>query len=86
MYQDIPAKENGQTNLCKGLNYKVFKEYIEIQMARKYQNISIYDTPTITYIMYVDRQPVGLIGLRTQIDDNWEKWSGNYMLSHHQKI
>ena len=29
MYQDIPLKENGSTNLCNGLPYEVFKEYIE---------------------------------------------------------
>ena len=46
-------------------------------MARKYQNISLYDTPIIIYIMYVDEVPVGYIGLRTEIDDNWKKWSGN---------
>lgn len=78
MYQDIPSKELGSTNLCKGLPYEVFKRYLELQIARKYQNISKYDTPTVTYIMYVDDKPVGYICLRTEIDDNWLKWSGNF--------
>lgn len=39
MYQDIPAKESGSTNLCYGLPYEIFPEFIESQMARKYQNI-----------------------------------------------
>lgn len=77
MYQDIPSKESGSTNLCNGLPYEVFKNYLESQMAKKYQNISIYDTPTITYIMYVNNIPVGYVCLRTKIDDNWKKWSGN---------
>lgn len=77
MYQDIPLKESGSTNLCKGLPYDVFKNYLESQMARKYQSISLYDTPTIIYIMYVNNIPVGYIGIRTEIDDNWKKWSGN---------
>ena len=77
MYQDIPSKESGSTNLCNGLPYEVFKNYLESQMARKYQNISIYDTPTITYIMYVNNIPVGYVCLRTKIDDNWKKWCGN---------
>lgn len=77
MYQDIPSKESGSTNLCNGLPYDVFKSYLESQIARKYQNISYYDTPTITYIMYVDNKPVGYVGLRTEIDHNWKKWSGN---------
>lgn len=78
MYQDIPVKESGSTNLCNGLPYEVFKKYLESQIARKYQNISYYDTKVITYIMYVNGLPVGYIGLRLDIDDNWRKWSGNF--------
>ena len=77
MYQDIPSKESGSTNLCNGLSHDIFKNYLESQIARKYQNISQYDTLTITYIMYVNSKPVGYICLRTKIDDNWKKWSGN---------
>lgn len=78
MYQDIPLKESGSTNLCNGLPYEVFKSYLESQLARKYQNISEYDTPTVTYIMYVNDIPVGYICIRTKIDDQWKKWSGNF--------
>ena len=78
MYQDIPASESGSTNLCKWLTYDVFKNYIEMQLARKYQRVSLYDTPTITYILYVCDKPVGYICIRTEIDDNWKKWSGNF--------
>lgn len=78
MYQDIPLKESGSTNLCKGLSYEVFKNYLESQLARKYQNISEYDTPTVTYIMYVNDVPVGYICIRTKINDQWKKWSGNF--------
>lgn len=78
MYQDIPSKESGSTNLCKGLPYEVFKSYLENQIARKYQTISYYDTPTTLYIMYVNENPVGYIGLRTEINDNWYEWSGNF--------
>lgn len=78
MYQDIPLKENGSTNLCAALPYEVFTNYLENQMAREYQNINYYDTPTITYIMYANNLPVGYIGLRTELDENWKKWSGNF--------
>lgn len=78
MYQDIPLKESGSTNLCNGLPYKVFKTYLESQLARKYQCISEYDTPTVTYVMYVNDIPVGYICPRTKIDDQWKKWSGNF--------
>lgn len=77
MFQDIPAKENGSTNLCNGVPYENFCSYLENQLARKYQSISMYDTPTNIYIMYVDNLPVGYVGIRTKIDENWRKWSGN---------
>lgn len=77
MYQDIPLKESGSTNLCNGLPYEVFKNYLETQLSRKYQIVNYYDTPTNTYIMYVNDRPVGYIGLRTKIDENWKNWSGN---------
>lgn len=78
MFQDIPSKESGSTNLCNGLPYEVFSSYLESQLARKYQNISEYDTPIVTYIMYVDNRPVGYITLRTKINEQWKKWSGNF--------
>lgn len=78
MYQDIPLKESGSTNLCNGLPYEVFKNYLENQLARKYQNISEFDTPTVTYIMYANDIPVGYIGVRTKINEQWKKWSGNF--------
>ena len=78
MYQDVPAKESGSTNDCFGLNFDEFPKYLEKEINRKNNNVTYDDTPTITYIMYVDNNPVGLICLRTEIDDNWMKWSGNF--------
>ena len=78
MYQDIPNGDNGQTNAAYGLNEIDFKEYIINQINRKNNKVSFEDTPTITYIMYVDNRPVGFICLRTEIDNNWKKWSGNF--------
>ena len=78
MYQDIPAKESGSTNKCYELPYEKFKEYLQREIARKCNEITTEDTPTITYIMYVDNNPVGIVCLRTKIDENWKKWSGNF--------
>mgnify|MGYP002858879455 CR=1 FL=1 len=78
MYQDIPAKESGSTNECFGLSYEQFPKYLEKEINRKNNKITYDDTPTTTYIMYVNNIPVGLICLRTEIDDNWKKWSGNF--------
>lgn len=77
MYQDIPPKESGSTNLCKGLSFDVFANYIESQVARKYQKISFYDTPAITYIMYDIKKPVGYVCIRTKINKQWKDWCGN---------
>ena len=77
MYQDIPAKEPGATNLCRGLPLEVFPAWLESQIARKYQRISYYDTPTTVCLLYADSVPVGYIGIRTEIDEDWKRWSGN---------
>lgn len=77
MYQDIPVKEPGSTNLCKGLPLEVFPAWLESQIARKFQRISYYDTPTTVCLMYADGVPVGYIGIRTEIDEDWKRWSGN---------
>lgn len=77
MFQEIPAKETGATNLCHGIPFENFSAYLESQMARKYQNISKFDTPTIVYIMYESDLPIGYVGIRTKIDSNWKNWSGN---------
>ena len=78
MYQDIPLKESGSTNLCNGLPFEAFGSYLEKELARKFQRVSFYDTPTIIYILFVENYPVGYIGLRTEIDENGRKWSGNF--------
>ena len=75
MYQDIPAKESGSTNECFGLNFDDFPKYLEKEINRKYNKVTFDD---ISYIMYDDNKPIGLICLRTEIDDNWMKWSGNF--------
>lgn len=78
MYQDIPNGDNGQTNNAYGLEKQEFKKYMLNQINRKYNEVTYEDTPTITYIMYVNNYPVGFICLRIKIDDNWMKWSGNF--------
>ena len=77
MFQDIPAKENGSTNLCFGIPFESFPAYIENQMAREFNKISKYDTPTNIYLFYVGSRPVGYVGIRTKINKQWMKWSGN---------
>ena len=77
MFQEIPAKENGSTNLCNGIPFECFQNYIESQLARQFQKVSHYDTPTKMYIFYADELPVGYIGIRTEINNDRKKWCGN---------
>ena len=77
MFQDIPAKENGSTNLCYGIPFESFSSFVESQMAREFNKISYYDTPTIVYIAYCGDYPIGYFGIRTRINKQWKTWSGN---------
>ncbi len=77
MFQDIPAKENGSTNLCFGIPFENFKSFLESQMAREFNKISEFDTPTIVFIAYINSKPIGYFGVRTKINKQWKKWSGN---------
>lgn len=78
MYQDIPDGDNGQTNEAYHISKNEFRNYIINQIRRKNNKINDKDTPTITYILYVNNKAVGYICLRTKIDNKWLKWSGNF--------
>ncbi|MDD3341013.1 MAG: GNAT family N-acetyltransferase [Bacilli bacterium] len=81
MFQEIPAHESGATNLCHGISFKVFHSYLEQLISNKYLKINKYGTPTVTYIMYVNQYPIGYVGIRTAINEDWLKWSGNVYYS-----
>jgi len=87
MFQDIPAKENGSTNLCFGIPFENFQSFLENQIAREFNKISEFDTPTIIYIAYADSNPVGFFGIRTKINKQWKNWSGNifYVIRKNQR-
>jgi len=78
MLQDIPKKESGSTNDGYGIGYADFHNYLEKQIKRRFNKVDTNDTPTIMCIMYVNDYPVGLIGLRTEINEQWKRWSGNF--------
>lgn len=77
MFQEIPAKENGSTNLCNGIAYDCFYSYLKSQLARQYQKLNDYDTPTKVYILYDKSYPIGYIGIRTKINKKWRNWCEN---------
>ena len=78
MFQDIPKIETGSYNACFGLTYNEYKEYLKKEVNRKNNKITLYDTPTISYILYDKDKPIGLLGLRLEIDEMWKKRSGNF--------
>ena len=55
MFQDIPANENGSKNLCNGIPFENFSYFLEMQLARQFQKINQYDTPTKVFIFYHDK-------------------------------
>ncbi len=77
MFQDIPAREVGSRNLCFGVPFENFRAYIRSQLAREFNRISEYDTPTIIFVGYANNKPVGIVGIRTKINNYWKNFGGN---------
>ncbi len=71
MYQDIPIKEEGSSNLLNGINYDDFKEYLKKFMANSKKIDSSINTKTTRYIFYKDDYPIGEIGIRTTLNEYW---------------
>ena len=73
MFQDIPKIETGSYNACFGLDYNEYKEYLKKEINRKTNKVTKYDTPTISFILFDNNKPIGLVGLRIKIDDLCKK-------------
>lgn len=71
MYQNIPSKEIGITNILNGCSYKQYKEIMnKFKEEMIIMNESL-NTTTNRYIFYVDDIPIGEIGIRTTLNDFW---------------
>ncbi len=77
MYQEMPYEEPGATNEAFNTSFEEFKKYIVKLIEDENRILDNEGTPVITYIMYVDDFPVGDIGIRTKINEYYEKHSGN---------
>ena len=73
MYQDIPLKEIGSSNLVYGASYDSFQKYI--RQCIKEETIEdplLHNATTNRYIYYVDNYPIGEVGIRTNLNYFWE--------------
>lgn len=77
MYQEIPFEENGAYNYAKGLTFHKYKEFLKEKEAEKEVILDEKNTPRISYIFYVDNNPVGEIAIRPVLNDYWKIHSGN---------
>lgn len=77
MYQEIPKEENGAINEANGLTEEEFKNFIEEVIDEEKALFTMYTTPRITYILYIDDYPVGEIKLRPLLNQYWYELSGN---------
>lgn len=72
MYQDIPKEEIGSINELNGVEYeeflKITKKYIqEESIINKKLNTTIQ-----RYILYIDKLPIGEVGIRTTLNNFWQ--------------
>lgn len=77
MYQEIPKEENGAINEANGLTEEEFKSFIEDIINEEQALFTMYTTPRITYILYIDDYPVGEIKFRPLLNQYWYELSGN---------
>lgn len=77
MYQEIPKEEYGAINEAYGLSEEEFKSFVEDTINEEFALFTMYETPRITYILYIDDYPVGEIKLRPILNQHWYDMSGN---------
>lgn len=77
MFQEIPSSEPGADNVLNGLSFDEFKEKSKYIVDNENRQLDDDGTPVIIYIMYVDNYPVGVINIRTKINEYWAEHSGN---------
>ena len=71
MYQDIPANELGSSNLFNGLTYSNFKKNIKEYINEEFIINPKINTTTKRYILFVNDNPIGEVGIRTSKNDFW---------------
>ncbi|MCL2365193.1 MAG: GNAT family N-acetyltransferase [Defluviitaleaceae bacterium] len=78
MLQEMPKDENGLMNNAHGLSYEDFKQWL-VTNDNMANGIGLEDwmVPQITYWLYVDGNPVGIVKLRTRLTDKLREDGGH---------
>lgn len=71
MYQDIPAVEMGSTNKLNGVRYDEFKNICNKYLEEESVINPDLNTTTVRYILFVNENPIGEVGIRTTLNDFW---------------
>ena len=71
MYQDIPNKEIGSSNEIYGKTYNEFLSICENYIKEELIINKIINTTTKRFILFIDNNPVGEVGIRTTMNDYW---------------
>jgi Predicted acetyltransferase len=66
MYRAIPAEEIGYENPAHHMNYNEWREYLKENIKQE----NSIDNPRITYIMYLEKYPIGIASLRPKDASN----------------
>lgn len=77
MYQEIPKEENGAINEGNNLSKEEFSLFLDETIEEEKKLFTMYTTPRITYILYIDDYPVGEVKIRPLLNQYWYELSGN---------
>lgn len=71
MYQDIPKEEIGSINKLYGISYEEFRMLCKNMIEEETIINEDIHTTTKRFILYVNSNPIGEVGIRTTLNDFW---------------
>lgn len=77
MYQEMPLSENGAINTFKSLDLISYNIHLKERIDEEFKELSLNNTPRITYILYDDNYPIGEVMIRPKLNSYWKMNSGN---------
>ena len=77
-FQQLPASENGKNNTAHGLSRTEFADWVKKQIDySKGKNLPDGYVPSTTYVLYINKVPVGVSNLRHHLCPALEKDGGH---------